>query len=344
MFIGRGDDLMDGLMGAKATCPTCGTVLTFSDAGGLALDHNEHDSIMCHNCGSVYKVHLVPNKMTITSKVKTIPINKPKREKPKVEKPKVEKPKVEKPKVEKSISKPQKTITKTSENQKTQNDDSIINKVLDILLYKNDRITGKKRMSVTKLISLLVFILFFIIAYTMVAAEGFFVAFFASIIVGLVFAVPVFVIGYIIRYIIDKLSNKDSSNQNITSTTSAPKEIQNDTPVASVTRQDSLYDSAINETKNEDLNSDVDDKVDNISDDTSSNASNDSDTNYMFDTPEEYVHKLEDCVINGQTDQIKDVYDEAMERFPDRSDDFNDVLITGVKAVEKALNEGLFKK
>lgn len=63
-------------MQAKGKCPNCGTILTFSDAGQLAIKHDMHESVMCHNCGNVYTVELKPHNMVIKEKIKNIPITK----------------------------------------------------------------------------------------------------------------------------------------------------------------------------------------------------------------------------------------------------------------------------
>lgn len=66
MFIGRGDDLMDGLMGAKATCPNCNTTITFKEGALLAKEKGYTEQVvMCKKCNKVYGVHLVPGKMTL---------------------------------------------------------------------------------------------------------------------------------------------------------------------------------------------------------------------------------------------------------------------------------------
>ena len=98
--------------------------------------------------------------------------------------------------------------------------------LLDILIYKKDNITGMKRVSKTKLITLIVFLVFFIISISMYLTNPEFqnnniiVILLASIIFALIFAVPTFIIGFLIgKFIIKDNSNATvNNNQNYNQT------------------------------------------------------------------------------------------------------------------------------
>ena len=92
--------------------------------------------------------------------------------------------------------------------------------LINLLIYKEDKVTGIKRVSKTKLISLIVFIAFFILSFSMYftnpGLKGFniVVIILASIIFALIFAIPTFVVGFLIgKFII-----KDNPKSNVSST------------------------------------------------------------------------------------------------------------------------------
>lgn len=90
--------------------------------------------------------------------------------------------------------------------------------ILDILIYKNDKITGTKRISKTKIISLIFFVIFFLFSMSVDLADpeiskDITVCIIASIIVGLVFTAPVFIIGWLIGSLLNR-SKTETDNTN----------------------------------------------------------------------------------------------------------------------------------
>lgn len=85
--------------------------------------------------------------------------------------------------------------------------------LLDILIYKDDENTGIKRISKTKVITLIVFVAFFLFAMNLYLTSPEYsdmmaLSVFAAILFGLFFAVPVFVMGWLIS----KFLNRNNPN------------------------------------------------------------------------------------------------------------------------------------
>ena len=96
----------------------------------------------------------------------------------------------------------------------------VIMDLLNLLIYKEDKVTGIKRVSKTKLISLIVFIAFFILSFSMYFTnpelKGFniMVVILGSIIFASIFAIPTFVVGFLIgKFIIKDNSNRNTSSK-----------------------------------------------------------------------------------------------------------------------------------
>jgi len=65
-----GDVLANKLMKQKAYCLKCNEEITFEDGASYAKDKGINDNVvMCKKCNSVFEVHIVPGRMTLTSDV-----------------------------------------------------------------------------------------------------------------------------------------------------------------------------------------------------------------------------------------------------------------------------------
>ena len=68
MIIGNGNNFHN--MNSPGTCPNCNASLTFRKATQLVKFYNIQDNVViCPKCRRVFKVHLVPGCMTLTSDV-----------------------------------------------------------------------------------------------------------------------------------------------------------------------------------------------------------------------------------------------------------------------------------
>lgn len=88
--------------------------------------------------------------------------------------------------------------------------------LLTALIYKNDEKSGIKRISKTKVITLIVFVAFFLFAMTIYitnpeVSPNIFISIIAAAITGLIFAVPVFIVGWIISKFLNRDKNYPQS-------------------------------------------------------------------------------------------------------------------------------------
>ena len=69
-MIMNGDALGEMLMNQQANCTVCGTAIKFESGVGLARKFGITDNVvMCPKCKSVFTVHIVPGRMTLTEDV-----------------------------------------------------------------------------------------------------------------------------------------------------------------------------------------------------------------------------------------------------------------------------------
>lgn len=210
------DAISDKLMKVQGSCPNCGTILTFRESAQLAKQNGiTEDVVMCYKCHKVYTVNLTFEKMSFVEELKKESSNRD------FVRSNSQK-NVNQGVVQQNFDKTQQNVTVYQQNgvdihELSEKEKDELNSLFGIFFYKQDKRTGKIRISKTKIISVLAFILMFIFFLFVMLDEMQYMPLdsqIISVVVVFIFAavssIILFIIGYLISYILDKRIEKQN--------------------------------------------------------------------------------------------------------------------------------------
>ncbi len=221
MVVGNGNDIMERLMKLQASCPNCGTTLTFKEAAQLAKDSDiKENAVMCHNCHKAYTVNLTPTEMTFINEIKTNMQEVTESTDKKEDIAHAAGFNDTNTKPNNQFSPKQESMNNyrnvNTSQQKTE-DDSLF----AMFFYKKDVKTGEIRISKTKTISIIFFLITFIFFLMALVTDpsindnplALIMAALILVVISLLLTAPVFIVGYIISYVLDGQAEKNKQQQ-----------------------------------------------------------------------------------------------------------------------------------
>ena len=323
------DAISDKLMKVQGSCPNCGTVLTFMESAQLAKQNGiTEDAVMCYKCHKVYTVNLTFEEMSFVEELKKessnrdfVRSNSQKNVNQEVFQQNFDK-------TQQNVTVSQQVGWNTHELSEKEKDE--LNSLFGIFFYKQDKRTGKIRISKTKTISVLAFILMFIFFLFAMLDEMQYMPLDSQIIsvvvvfiFAAVFSIILFIIGYLISYILDKRIEKQNKQAYVQNSEYDMQYQNMDKTRQNLPGNANGNDRSVNHFLTSEKNIETGDEY---------LTGLDGENNVIkksFNSVQEYVYNIAFLASDKKMDEAKQLCQEAKVNFPGNDVKFDDALVVG---------------